>query len=223
MARRPTPTVIAQRLQLAIWRAAIPDVPPAPDFYLKTYVDYVDRFAAVTRACTWTEGRVVDFVRLVYTWMKRATKCDIDRTVARQLALELNDGTNEERLIHLASRLVNNSMVGGSKFLHFYAPERFPITDSWLQRLSGKPGRGYELDYYRDYFSGLLLVDAVHREKALVWARAFFGYEVSSVRAIEAVAFYLLKSGWHHDLHATPANTRAARHPCRRSAAQPDA
>ena len=69
---------------------------------------------------------------------ERATKCDIDRTVARQLALERNDGTNEERLVYLASRLVNNSMVGGSKFLHFHAPERFPFTDSWLQRLSGK-------------------------------------------------------------------------------------
>jgi hypothetical protein len=81
----------------------------------------------------------------------------------------------------------------------------------------------YGLDYYRDYFSGLLLVDAVHTEKALVWARALFGYEVSPVRAIEAVAFYLLKSGWHHGLHATPANTRAANHPCRHSDAQPDA
>jgi len=39
------------------------------DFYMKTYVDYVDRLAAVTRACAWTEGCVVDFVRHVYTWM----------------------------------------------------------------------------------------------------------------------------------------------------------
>jgi len=59
----------------------------------------------------------------------------------------------------------------------------------------------------------LLPVDAAHTEKALVVARAFFGYEVSSLRATEAVAFNLLKSGWHHGLQTTPANTRDATQP----------
>ncbi|OAJ60777.1 hypothetical protein A6V36_03025 [Paraburkholderia ginsengiterrae] len=209
MARRPTPALIAQRFHLAIWTVEIPDSPAPADFYIRTYQQYVAHFARVTVARAWDEEQVVDGLHKVYTWMKRATKFEVDRTIARELAAELNKTELDvARLTYLASRVVNNSMVGGSKFLHFYAPTHFPITDSWLQLLSGKPhSSAYALDFYRDYLDGVRLVDAADANRALEWATAFFGYEVSEVRAIEAVAFYLLKGGWHHDGSA-PQSTR---------------
>lgn len=220
MARRPTSTVIAQRLHLAICRVRIPASPLAADFYTRTYEVYVADFAKVTLAGAWDEGQVVEGLRKVYTWMKRATKFEVDRAIARELAIELNKSdADKERLMYLASRVVNNSMVGGSKFLHFYAPTCFPITDSWLQLLSGKPhNSAYALDFYRDYMAGVYLVDAADAAKAIEWAKAYFGYEVSAVRAIEAVAFYLLKGGWRNNGDTVQPNqtTRA----CRRHATQ---
>jgi hypothetical protein len=202
MARRPTPAIIAQRFHRAIWSVEVPDSPPAADFYVLTYEGYVAHFAAVTLAGAWDEERVVEGLRKVYTWMSRATKFEVDHAVAREFAVELNKAEPDEaRLMYLASRVVNNSMVGGSKFLHFYAPTCFPLTDSWLQLLSGKPhNSAYALDFYRDYCDGIRLVGAADVERAVEWATAFFGYEVSAVRAIEAAAFYLLKSGWRDDM-----------------------
>ncbi len=97
-----------------------------------------------------------------------------DSAVARALAIELdNTEADEERLLYLASRVANNSMVGGSKFLHFYAPSRFPVTDSWLQLLSQKPcNSAYGLDYYRDYVAGIRVVDNTHTDTAMQCALA---------------------------------------------------
>lgn len=196
MARRPTPLVIAGRLQFIVAAVVIPDVTPAPDCYISTYRDYLERFARVTEARAWATERVIEHVGIVYTWMRRHPSYVVDLAVAEQFAESLNDGADEERLMMLASRLVNNSMVGGSKFLHFYDPVRFPITDDWLRKnLSGMPGHSvYGLDFYRNWVSGVRLVEAEHAARAVKWASKAFGYDVTPVRALEGLAFYFIKS-----------------------------
>lgn len=197
MPRRPTPEIICARLHKAIDEVVMPES-PLDDKYIKTYREMLRDFAQATKE-GWTVDRVVACVKLVYTWMPRRGELRIDLVVAEQIAQELNLGTNTARLIKLASELAKNSMVSGSKFLHFYDPARFPITDSWLWELSGKPDPNYRVDYYLDYKAGVHLVDERHATRACEWASRAFGYEVHRTRAIEAVAFYLIREGWRHD------------------------
>lgn len=197
MPRRPTPEIICARLQKAVDEVVMPDV-PLDDRYIRTYPEMLSDFAQATKD-GWTGESVVECVKLVYTWMPTRGELRIDMGIAEQIATELNIGTNTDRLIKLASELAKNSMVSGSKFLHFYDPARFPITDSWLQELSGKPDPYYRVDYYLDYKAGVHLVDEPHALRAQEWAACAFGYKVHRTRAIEAVAFYLIKAGWHYD------------------------
>lgn len=197
MPRRPSDKVIRDRLHQAI--DAIDWLPATlSDRYIRSYQGMLHEFAKVRHEGGWTRARVEACVRLVYTWMPTRGPLRIDGAVAEEIAVELNLGTNTARLINLASRLAKNSMVSGSKFLHFYDPARFPITDSKLQELSGKPSSPYRVDFYFDYKAGVELVDEAHARRACEWATRAFGYAVHRTRAIEAVAFYLIKSGWSH-------------------------
>jgi hypothetical protein len=192
MPRRANPPAIAKRLHYIIDNSK-PGV-LRDDAYIASYRGHLDSFAAVTRAKAWTAEKVVEHVAIVYTWIKRHPHHVVDMAIAEKLAAALNDGSDERLLLNLACCLVNNSMMAGSKFLHFYAPERFPITDDWLREyVSGKPGQVYELDFYREWLGGVHRVDDEHAERALAWARDTFGYEVTRTRAIEAIAFYYVK------------------------------
>jgi hypothetical protein len=200
MPSRPTPEIIRDRLHKAIDAVIMPDR-LITDRYVQTYEGMLRDFAKASEE-GWTAERVVECVRLVYTWMPARGPLRIDMDVSELIAVELNLGIHTDRLIKLASELAKNSMVSGSKFLHFYDPARFPITDSWLQELSGTPSIPYRVDFYLDYKAGVHLVKAEHAKRACEWASRAFGYEVHRTRAIEAVAFYLIKDGWRHDTAA---------------------
>ena len=213
MPRRPSDEVIRDRLHQAV--DAIDRLPfKLSDRYIRSYQGMLREFAKARQEGGWTRARVEACVRLVYTWMPARGPLRIDSAVAEEIAVELNLGTNTARLIYLASRLAKNSMVSGSKFLHFYDPARFPITDSKLQELSGKPSTDYRVDFYLDYKAGVDLVDDEHAERACEWATRAFGYAVQRTRAIEAVAFYLIKSGWRHHGAPTPKKTVKTRTAC---------
>lgn len=192
MPRRANPPAIAMRLHYII-----DNTKPAvlrDDSYIASYRSHLESFASVTHARAWTAEKVVQHVAIVYTWIKRHPHHIVDMAIAEKFAAALNDEIDEPLLLSLASCLVNNSMMAGSKFLHFYAPERFPITDDWLRNyVSGKPGQVYELDFYREWLGGVHRVDDQHAARALAWAQDTFGYEVSRTRAIEAIAFYYVK------------------------------
>ncbi|SEH41152.1 hypothetical protein [Paraburkholderia hospita] len=171
------------------------------DAYIATYRGHLETFAAVTRAKAWTAEKVIECVAIVYTWIaRRRNRYVVDVTVAQALAVALNDGTDERLLSRLARNLVNDSMMAGSKFLHFYDPERFPITDDRCQHVSGKPwDPSVALDCYIEWQGGVHSVDDEHAARAMDWARATFGYGVTRTRAIEAMAFYFVKALSKHD------------------------
>ncbi|CAN7768826.1 hypothetical protein LJR034_007538 [Caballeronia sp. LjRoot34] len=218
MPRRANPPAIAKRLHYII--ESVTGSERRDDCYISTYLGHLENFAAVTRERAWTAEKVKEHVAIVYTWIKRREHhYVVDMEVAEKFAAALNCGSNEHLLLNLAWSLVNNSMMAGAKFLHFYRPERFPITDSWLcDWVSGTPSQGYGLDFYREWLGGVHLVDEDHAESALAWARATFGYEVTRTRAIEAMAFYYVKSLSESDRYALwdflsgtfPANDEAA-------------
>ena len=170
---------------------------PRKDCYMKTYIFLVEEASGLTKRHEWTGSLIDDFIRRLFKspWMKRAFKCDVNSDVAEKLAYALNTHSSPEELEKLAAELVNDSMVGGSKFLHFCDPTRFPITDRFLRMVTGTPWHAsVQADYYRDYRLAVAAVDDEHAGLAMVWAETVFGYAVTRIRAIEALVFYYAKA-----------------------------
>lgn len=91
-------------------------------------------------------------------------------------------------------RLINNSLVGTSKLLHFLRPDGFPIWDSktYAFVFEEKPHhyRVNEISRYREYQGHLARIqerDAFTRFHASMITKV--GYEISPLRSIELVMF----------------------------------
>lgn len=88
--------------------------------------------------------------------------------------------------------LVNNSIVGTSKLLHFLAPDIYPVWDSRINRfLNGEPRpKTNSVPRYRDYLANFdrLRVD-VDFEPLRVSIEGKLGYPVSAARAVELIMY----------------------------------
>jgi hypothetical protein len=183
---------------------------PIVDWYVQTYPDILAYFADLTQRKAWTPTAVRLGFLIVYGWMPTTIR-SFDHEKAAALASHLNERVALDAMVELVAKVANNSMVGGSKFLHFYDPENFPITDSVLQMLTGKPSQYRENDVqlYRIYCEAVERISETHRNLALKWASAAFDYEVSVTRAIEALCFYAMKQEKSGKVCTTAMKTRS--------------
>ncbi|QIE22967.1 hypothetical protein SBC2_09800 [Caballeronia sp. SBC2] len=180
---------------------------PALDYYIESYPRLVRKAFSITRRRAWTGKLVVEYVASLFAkkedrWMSRADgRCNINHEVAAKLADALNKFDRSDEALHslveLASQLVNDSMVGGSKFLHFCLPGFYAVTDQFMRLVSAVPPRDprvhaarREAEYYRTYMAALCLVEKKYAQLAMQWAKKVFGYRVTRIRAIEAFVFY---------------------------------
>ena len=148
-----------------------------------------------------------DFVcitHMVYGWMPTVLESHLDQKNASFAngALLLDrarlDGTLPDSDIEQLRAIINNSLVGTSKVLHFVAPDHFPIWDSkiysFLHRNTSQPkpyhSRVNQILHYRSYIS---ILKAIKSDKRF---RPFHSsvnrrleYEVSALRAIELIMF----------------------------------
>jgi hypothetical protein len=131
----------------------------------------------------------------VYGWMPtilRSLKISEKQLV---LAHQANDVASAVATIRtFDAPPVNNSWVGSSKFLHFLNPETFPIWDSHIARAFGWMRRDqYESSTrytsYIEAMDGLRPLAAESVSQATARIRIEFGYEVSSLRALEFLIF----------------------------------
>jgi hypothetical protein len=136
------------------------------------------------------ELNVIGAAYAVYGWMPTILK---KKPEAGELAKFVRDLKNShEKRDALAqlrgrpciTRAVNGSTVGTSKFLHFVAPEIFPIWDSNIALVFGATSKINDPATYLDY------CDAVHRHldespEPIVWPAELRDKEVSDVRKLE--------------------------------------
>jgi hypothetical protein len=100
--------------------------------------------------------------------------------------------TNEE-IASLAS-LINNSLVGTSKLLHFVAPENFAIWDSRIYRFlferTPHVYRVRSVELYREYLETLAQLRSDSRFPSFHRSvNEKLDYPVSTLRAIELIMF----------------------------------
>ncbi|MBY0582233.1 MAG: hypothetical protein K2P68_04850 [Sphingomonas sp.] len=97
------------------------------------YSALLEWFQCVGR--NWTPNKVMLGCLAVYGWMPRilevrkAPERCLSNRAAENVAFRLNSG-----VIDIDPPFVNESVVGTSKFLHFWNPQEFPIWDSRVRR-----------------------------------------------------------------------------------------
>lgn len=166
------------------------------DSYLHYYRAILEHFASVQ---TFDTDSFIVAAHVVYGWMPTVLELAVDEPVDLQRAVNaLNRSRleffNDEDLGHLI-RVVNNSLVGVSKLLHFANPEVFAIWESNVYRfvVEKEPFhyRMNSLKEFTDYHEKL----AALREDARFpgfhsSVIKLLGYEVTALRALELAIFY---------------------------------
>lgn len=145
-----------------------------------------------------------DFIRgahMVYAWMPTILtvySTDLDEVVSL-INKAKNEGNLQEDEIETIATVVNNSVVGTSKLLHFIAPEHFPIWDSRVYfYLTKKRGYNSKVNNVRQYLEYMALVNQIiKKDKFKIihdTVNLKLGYDVSAVRAIEIIMFQSAKN-----------------------------
>ena len=165
--------------------------------YLRSYPFLVSYFAERPEL---GEADVVRGSHMVYGWMPTILDLDavsVKGTSLPQAASLLNEAKKRD-LTHaeLAALkgVINNSIVGASKLLHFVAPDRYPIWDSriylYCNRRSGHAYQVNNIDAYLAYRSELQ--DLIDDERFFAFHASVndkVGYPVSKMRAAELMMF----------------------------------
>jgi hypothetical protein len=167
------------------------------DSYIVSYPHLLDYFAS---AHTITPGDVVRGAHMAYGWMPTILEL-YPENGERDLAAAANILTRAREVRHLESddfealaALVNNSLVGASKLLHFVAPENFPIWDSKTYAfVYGKRPHYYRVNNVAIYIEYIALLEKLAAEDGFASFHNSvdikLGYHVSPLRALELIMF----------------------------------
>lgn len=166
--------------------------------YIESYPHLLAYFASVQ---TLAREHIVCGSHMAYGWMPtilelRPTTVCWGQSVDRIAGL-LNDGRHrllDESEMRFISSVVNNSVVGTSKLLHFVSPSRYPIWDRIIYRfIHRRQPHDYQVNntrHYMCYIESLTTLlthphfDALHGE-----VNQTLGYDVSGLRALELVMY----------------------------------
>ncbi len=145
--------------------------------------------------------RPSDFIvaaHIVYGWMPTALELAIESDEDLNTATDLLNAARAHDIadegLRTLVRIVNNSLVGASKLLHFAAADRYAIWDSRVYEFF-RERRPYHfrmnsIPDFREYHRTLELIRSDPRFdsfRSSVCAK--LGYSVSGLRAIELVMF----------------------------------
>lgn len=165
--------------------------------YIRSYPHLLSYFAAKQ---SFGPEDIVRGAHMAYGWMPtvlelRHEPTSIDLPKAAELLTKAKLAgalTNDE--IEQLAHLVNNSLVGASKLLHFVSPQRFAIWDSKIYTFvfQERPHnyRVSQVSKYRDY---LIKLDQHQKDPRFAAfhtsVNTKVGYPVSALRALELVMF----------------------------------
>ena len=146
------------------------------------------------------EGDVVCGAHIVYGWMPTILDLylkdkSLNLAKAAKLLTQVRQGyTLDDYELEVLTGLINNSLVGTSKMLHFIAPEKYAIWDSKIcQFYLKKKAHQYRINNVMTYKSYLSILSELQRDDRFP---AFhesvnnkLGYKVSGLRALELIIF----------------------------------
>jgi len=167
------------------------------DSYVISYPYLLEYFSSKSSL---EAGDVVCGAHMVYGWMPTILELypERGRIGLDVAALTLNKAKKGSELpnneIEALAALVNNSLVGASKLLHFVAPNHFPIWDSKVYSFvhENRPHhyRVNSVERYKQYVA--LLKDLATKQEFPNFHESVqkkIGYNVSPLRALELIIF----------------------------------
>lgn len=171
---------------------------PENDSYLLSYPILRDYFSNIH---SYDSEKLVVAAHAVYGWMPTVLTLQIegvenDLNAAAQI---LNKAKNNEQLsninLEILKRLINNSIVGTSKLLHFVNPEKYAIWDSKIYEfIKNEAPYNYRVNKVEEYERYIKNLGDLTMDKRFPELQQkvnnMMGYEVSAVRAAELVMFY---------------------------------
>lgn len=169
----------------------------ADDPYIASYPHLLEFFEPKTSL---TVADVVCGAHMVYGWMPTilelypdAERCDLQ--AAADMLTKAKQGLRLEAWeIDVLAGLVNNSVVGASKLLHFVAPQTYAIWDSkvyaFVHERRPHHYRVNSAQIYVDYLNELAtLAQRPEFSRFHASMNEKVGYPVSPLRALELVMF----------------------------------
>lgn len=162
------------------------------DSYIKSYPEFINYFKGIDNI---TEHNLVIASHFVYGWMPTIINLNIHD---KKLVLELlnkvkNDEVLTKEQLEELKKVINNSMVGLSKLLHFINPKYYVIWDSRIYRYLTDRKSQYgigDASKYIQYIEGIKNIKSHPNYKSihnLVVEK--LGYDAEPTRIIELIMF----------------------------------
>lgn len=142
--------------------------------YIRAYPHILSSLA--DRA-TFTERDFICAAHMVYGWMPTILEIHADKAVTVSMGVDiLNEAKTQGELSHnqlgRLAQLVNHSVVGASKLLHFVNPAAFPIWDSRIYAfVHGAKAHQYRVNNVAAYENYMELLCDLQKDKRLVTLR----------------------------------------------------
>jgi len=171
----------------------------ATDSYLLSYPEFITYFANLE---TITRHSLVIGAHFTYGWMPTILTLKFERqepedALSGAVAI-LNEAKRGrlagEKELEVLRDLINNSVVGASKLLHFINPHVYAIWDSNVYTyVNGKQPYHYQVNSPRNYLAYLDNCEEITRDKGFDHVHRSMnekiGYEVTAYRALELVMY----------------------------------
>lgn len=165
------------------------------DSYIISYKEFVKYFSALTLI---TEHNLIIGAHFTYGWMPTIIGLHLDSTNKHEAIRILNYAKSGNVLnkhdLDIIRRLINNSLVGASKMLHFIRPDKYAIWDSrvywFINREDAYDYRISKTSNYLEYLDMCSLITSDERFNPIHDnINKKMGYEVTSFRAIELIMY----------------------------------
>lgn len=143
-------------------------------------------------------------VHMVYAWMPtilrlyitdlKKVDCEKLDQVVHLINLAKKKGTLYKDEINYLAKIINNSVVGTSKLLHFIAPESFSIWDSRVYRyLYNQKPHNYRLNDVSEYLKYIDIIKKIIKHDSFrsihIRINKKMEYSVTAMRAVELIMF----------------------------------
>ena len=145
------------------------------------------------------EQNLICAAHMVYGWMPTILELHPGESFSSHDGVTLLNKARKQGSLSVGeidqlAGLVNNSVVGASKLLHFVNPEAFAIWDSRIYRfIHSQEAHHYRVNSAAEYERYLAQLRQLRQDPRLAGFHASInrkmGYEVSALRALEVVMF----------------------------------
>lgn len=140
---------------------------------------------------------LVGLAHMIYGWMPTILTFDTNVDYNDKVYDEIRNGSLEKEFLVILKDMVNNSIVGVSKLLHFMNDKDYAIWDSRVYiSITGKKGHNYKVNNIDTYIAYIMQIRALAEcmdmdyIKSELISKGYCTGDESNLRLLELILFY---------------------------------